>query len=85
MNISRRSFLKRVMKAAWVLARQGAARFGGDVKPYFNIALRLAWEESRPRTVWHPKLGNRFWLPGLPLEMYSRRTRQMYLPGVAAK
>ena len=51
MKTSRRAFLARLMKDAWALARQGAQRFGGNAKLYFAIALRLVWQDSRPRTV----------------------------------
>jgi len=85
MKTSRRAFLANIMRDAWTLARQGAERFGGSVRLYFAFALRLVWQDSRPRAVWHPKQGNRFWLPGVPLAASRARTGQMFLPGVSVK
>ncbi len=36
-----------VMKRAWEIAREGAAQFGGKVKEYFSIALKMAWDETK--------------------------------------
>ncbi|ARF67199.1 hypothetical protein B7C51_04305 [Paenibacillus larvae subsp. pulvifaciens] len=36
-----------VMKKAWEIAKDGAAKFGGKVKEYFAEALRMAWEEVK--------------------------------------
>lgn len=36
-----------LMKQAWNLAREGAAKFGGKVREYFAAALRMAWEATR--------------------------------------
>jgi hypothetical protein len=38
-----------IMRRAWALARQGAARFGGKVRAYFAEALRLVWAEVKAR------------------------------------
>jgi Streptococcus thermophilus bacteriophage Gp111 protein len=34
---------KGVMKNAWKIARNGAAKFGGNAKEYFAEALKMAW------------------------------------------
>lgn len=34
-----------VMKRAWEIAREGQEKFGGKVKEYFAMALKMAWEE----------------------------------------
>lgn len=85
MKTSRRTFLARIMNDAWALARQGAAKFGGSVTLYFAIALRLVWQDNRPRTVWHKGLGNRFWLPGLPVTSQTGSKGQFLLPGMSGK
>lgn len=85
MKTSRRTFLARIMNDAWALARQGAQTFGGSVKLYFALALRLVWQDSRPRTVWHKGLGNRFWLPGLPVAGQTGNKGQFLLPGMSGK
>ena len=36
-----------VMKRAWEIARNGVKKFGGKVKEYFSIALKLAWKELK--------------------------------------
>ena len=83
MKTSRRAFLARLMKDAWALARQGAQRFGGNAKLYFAIALRLVWQDSRPRTVWHRGLGNQFVLPGMPQLSMPIKKGQFFLPGIS--
>ncbi len=83
MKTSRRAFLARLMKDAWALARQGAQRFGGNAKLYFAIALRLVWQDSRPRTVWHRGLGNQFVLPGMPQLSIAIQKGQFVLPGIS--
>lgn len=35
---------KKVMLTAWEIAREGAKKFGGNVREYFSIALKQAWE-----------------------------------------
>lgn len=82
MKTTRHAFLTRIMNDAWALARQGARKFGGSVKLYFSIALRLVWQDSRPRTVWHKEMGNRFWLPGVPIASRSSSKGQFLLPGI---
>lgn len=39
--------MKNVMKTAWKIAKEGAAKFGGKVKEYFAEALRMAWAEMK--------------------------------------
>ncbi|WP_025716051.1 hypothetical protein [Paenibacillus sp. 1-18] len=39
--------MKNVMKKAWMIAREGAAKFGGSTKMYLTEALRQAWANSR--------------------------------------
>lgn len=36
-----------IMKAAWVLARKGAKRFGGKPSQYIAAALRQTWELAK--------------------------------------
>lgn len=83
MKTSRRAFLARLMKDAWALARQGAQRFGGNAQLYFAIALRLVWQDSRPRTVWHRGLGNQFVLQGMPQLSIAIQKGQFVLPGIS--
>ena len=83
MKTARRMFLARIMNEAWALARQGARKFGGSAKLYLAIALRLVWQDSRPRTVWHRGLGNQFVLPGMPQLTVSVKKGQFFLPGIA--
>ena len=83
MKSPRRIFLARIMKDAWTLARQGARKFGGSTKLYFAIALRLVWQDSRPRTVWHRGLGNQFVLPGMSQLPPPVKKGQFFLPGIA--
>lgn len=35
------------MKRAWEIAKEGQKRFGGKVKEYFAVALKLAWAEMK--------------------------------------
>ncbi len=85
MKTSRRTFLARIMNDAWELARQGAQKFGGSVKLYFGIALRLVWWDCRPRTLWHKGTGNQFVLPGLPDIRQAGSKGQFLLPGMSDK
>lgn len=39
--------MKKVMVRAWEIAREGVAKFGGNVKEYFSQALIIAWEEIK--------------------------------------
>lgn len=39
--------MKNVMTRAWEIAREGAAKFGGKVKEYFQQALVIAWSEIK--------------------------------------
>ncbi len=36
--------MKKVMQKAWVIARQGAVRFGGPARHYMSEALKEAWK-----------------------------------------
>lgn len=36
-----------IMKRAWEIAKNGAKRFGGNVKEYFAMSLKLAWKELK--------------------------------------
>lgn len=35
--------MRNVMKKAWEIARNGQKKFGGKVREYFAIALKMAW------------------------------------------
>lgn len=83
MKPTRRAFLSRLMREAWALARTGADRFGGSASLYFVMALRLVWQDSRPRAVWHRGTGNLLLLPGMPLPQGLHRAGQFLLPGIA--
>ena len=87
MKTSRRNMLSRIMIEAWYLARQGAQKFGGNVKLYFAIALHLVWQDrrGRPVAVWHKGLGNQFWMPGLPVTATTSSKGQFLLPGMFDK
>lgn len=39
--------MKKIMKRAWEIAREGVKKFGGKVKEYFAEALKLAWKEVK--------------------------------------
>jgi hypothetical protein len=39
--------MKKVMVRAWEIAREGVQKFGGKVKEYFAVALKLAWKEFK--------------------------------------
>lgn len=89
MNASTRHSLKRLMRAAWELARLGAQRFGGSSRLYFSCALRLVWADSRnggpkarPASYWAAGLGNTYALPGVLLPQQVRRG-QYRLPGIS--
>lgn len=48
LNISKeKPSAKNVMKRAWEIAKQGAAKFGGSSKLYFKLALKQAWCEVK--------------------------------------
>ena len=85
MNAKRQAFLACLMQDAWNLAHLGVKKFGGSPRLYLAASLRIAWQESKPRTVWHPGLGSRFWLPGLAMPSVPTRRGQMFLPGLSAK
>lgn len=39
--------MKNVMVRAWEIAKEGVKKFGGKVKEYFAMALKLAWKEAK--------------------------------------
>ncbi|POD46302.1 hypothetical protein BKM15_26025 [Pseudomonas syringae pv. syringae] len=39
--------MKNVMTRAWEIAKEGVAKFGGKVKEYFAISLKMAWAEHK--------------------------------------
>lgn len=39
--------MKQIMKKAWEIAREAAAKFGGKAAEYMSEALRMAWAEIR--------------------------------------
>ncbi|WP_374018986.1 hypothetical protein ABU162_04350 [Paenibacillus thiaminolyticus] len=39
--------MKNVMSRAWEIAREGFKKFGGQLKEYFAVALRMAWAEKK--------------------------------------
>ncbi|MEK3645802.1 hypothetical protein [Aeribacillus sp. FSL M8-0235] len=39
--------MKNIMKRAWEIAKEGVKKFGGKVKEYFAMALKLAWKEAK--------------------------------------
>lgn len=84
MKTSRRTFLSRIMRDAWNLARHGSQKFGGNVTLYFALALHLVWLDAkqRPVSVWHSGLGNQFLIPGLPLPLLTNGKGQLLLPGM---
>ena len=57
MNTRRKQKLRELMVAAWNLSRFGAGKFGGQTKSYFWMALRIVWQESREKFVYHTKTG----------------------------
>lgn len=36
-----------VMKRAWEIAKEGQKKFGGKVKEFFVVALKMAWSEIK--------------------------------------
>ena len=36
-----------IMKRAWEVSREAASKFGGNVKQYFAMALKLTWEKAK--------------------------------------
>lgn len=36
-----------IMKRAWQIARESAAKFGGSAKSYISQAMKMAWAEAR--------------------------------------
>lgn len=84
MTTTQRRHLSGIMNATWALARQGAAKFGGNVRLYFAIALRLVWRDSRSRSVWRKGVGTQMWMPGVPLPEQTKRG-QAILPGLLLK
>lgn len=91
MTTTQRRHLSGIMNDAWALARQGAKKFGGNVRLYFAIALKLVWRDSRNRTlesrgrsVWRKGVGTQMWMPGVPLPEQVERG-QAVLPGLLLK
>lgn len=39
--------MKKIMKRAWEIAREGVKKFGGKVKEYLAESLKLAWKEVK--------------------------------------
>jgi len=39
--------MKNVMVKAWEIAKQGQVKFGGNVKQYFAVALKMAWKDIK--------------------------------------
>jgi hypothetical protein len=39
--------MKNVMVRAWEIAKDGQSKFGGSVKEYFAMALKMAWAEVK--------------------------------------
>ena len=37
----------KIMKRAWQIAREGVSKFGGKVKEYFAMSLKIAWAEAK--------------------------------------
>lgn len=83
--------LSKIMRNAWNLAREGAMKFGGNTRMYFSSALSIAWKEekalaimaeTKPATVYHKGLGNRFLLPGVAMPASGTRKGQCMLPGI---
>ena len=84
--------LSMIMKSAWTLAREGAKKFGGNARTYFSSALSIAWKEekslavmreTKPATVYHKGLGNRFLLPGMAMPTLVSAKGQFILPGIS--
>lgn len=42
--------MKNVMTRAWEIAKEAVAKFGGKVKEYFALSLKIAWEEIKVPT-----------------------------------
>lgn len=82
MRNARRTELAGLMRNAWNLARMGKKRFGGSVKMYFICALRLAWADTRTRSVYRKGQGNRFWMPGVAMPASEVKRGQFTLPGI---
>ena len=82
MKKTQRIQLAGVMRNAWQLSRQGVQRFGGTTKLYFCCALRLAWADTRTRSVYRKGQGNRFWMPGVAMPASEVKRGQFTLPGI---
>lgn len=50
--------MKTLMKNAWTLARQGAAKFGGKAIDYIAEAMKKAWEIKRQFEGTAPGMGS---------------------------
>ena len=68
------------MKRAWVLAKQGVAKFGGKVKEYFAESLRLVWSQvvnERGAVGREFKTFNKTWVTATGAEiMFEYKTQQ---------
>ena len=43
--------MKNVMKNAWLIAKQGQVKFGGNVRSYFSASLKMAWSQIKKGAV----------------------------------
>ena len=82
MKETQRIQLAGVMRSAWQLSRQGVQKFGGTTKLYFRCALKLAWADTRTRSVYRKGQGNRFWMPGVVMPASEVKRGQFTLPGI---
>lgn len=82
MKRTRRILLAGIMKNAWAMSYMGVERFGGSVKLYFACALKLAWADTRTRSVYRKGQGNRFWMPGVAMPRSEVKAGQFTLPGI---
>lgn len=77
-----------IMQSAWILARQGAFRFGFSVREYFSEALKLTWQEQhwaeKDIAIYRPGIGSQFWMGCVPIRQETRRG-QLTLPGMLLK
>lgn len=57
--------MKQVMVKAWEIAKKGQKKFGGKVKEYFAIALKMAWalvKKQVKRFVTSLDFGRNYWI-----------------------
>lgn len=73
----KKTTLRKIMKRAWEIAREGVKKFGGKVREYLSIAMKTAWFElKKPKKIFEFECDKFFKTPEKFWEYCNKRLKK---------